>query len=114
MWELTGFALCEQVLRHFGLLPADAIDELDQLSLQASAAVHVMDAEDAAEAEAPEEFFDPIMLEIMENPVTLPSGNNVERETILRHMMSDPTDPFSRCELNALNLSCMQMRITVP
>ena len=99
MWQFTGFARCEQVLRHFGLLPADAIDELDQLSLQASAAVHVMEAEDAAEAEAPEEFFDPIMLEIMENPVTLPSGMNVERETILRHMMSDPTDPFSRCVL---------------
>ena len=58
--------------------------------------VQVLEAEDAAEAEAPEEFFDPIMSEIMSDPVTLPSGVSMDRENILRHLMSDPTDPFSR------------------
>ncbi len=57
-----------------------------------------MEEEDAAEAEAPEEFFDPIMSEIMSDPVTLPSGNVMDRENIMRHLMSDATDPFSRSE----------------
>lgn len=56
----------------------------------------LLEAEDAAEADAPEEFFDPIMSEIMSDPVMLPSGISMDRETILRHLMSDPTDPFSR------------------
>lgn len=55
-----------------------------------------MEEEDAAEAEAPEEFFDPIMSEIMSDPVTLPSGSVMDRENIMRHLMSDATDPFSR------------------
>ena len=55
-----------------------------------------MEEEDAAEAEAPEEFFDPIMSEIMSDPVNLPSGNVMDRENIMRHLMSDATDPFSR------------------
>ena len=64
----------------------------------------MLEAEDAAEAEAPEEFFDPILGNIMSDPVTLPSGVDVERENILRHLMSDPTDPYSRWS-NALNVS---------
>lgn len=55
-----------------------------------------LEEEDAAEAEAPEEFFDPITSEIMTDPVTLPSGNVMDRENIMRHLMSDATDPFSR------------------
>lgn len=96
------------MLRNFGLLPEEELQELQQLHVATAAAVTAIEAEDAAEAEAPEEFFDPIMSEIMNDPVTLPSGVNVERESILRHMMSDPTDPFSRCRSfpPSGNMSC--------
>lgn len=92
-----------QVLRKHALLLEADIVELDRLHLATSQAAAAMDAEDAAEADAPEEFFDPIMSELMSDPVTLPSGVDVERESILRHMMSDPTDPFSRSFLALSN-----------
>ncbi|ORM39590.1 Ubiquitin conjugation factor E4 B [Babesia sp. Xinjiang] len=51
----------------------------------------------ALEAEMPEEFLDPIMNDIMEDPVLLPtSGIVMDRKNIERHLMSEATDPFSR------------------
>nr|BAN64974.1 U box domain containing protein [Babesia bovis] len=53
--------------------------------------------ESAMEAEIPEEFIDPIMNDIMEDPVLLPtSGVIMDRKNIERHLMSESTDPFSR------------------
>ena len=54
------------------------------------------DVEQAQETldDAPEEFLDPIM-------VTLPSSKQVvDRSVILRHLISDPVDPFNRSSLS--------------
>ena len=49
----------------------------------------------------PEEFVDPILQTVMNDPVTLPgSGQVVDRETIRRHLLCDGTDPFSRSPLD--------------
>ena len=57
--------------------------------------------EEEARGEIPEEFVDPILHTVMEDPVTLPgSGVVVDRETIQRHLLSDATDPFSRSPLD--------------
>ena len=32
----------------------------------------------------------------MKDPVKLPSGHAIDRAVITRHLLSDPTDPFSR------------------
>lgn len=51
--------------------------------------------------DAPEEFFDPITTQIMNDPVMLPSSKViVDRSTIETHLLSDPTDPFNRTKLN--------------
>ena len=43
---------------------------------------------------------DPILDHIMLDPVTLPSSKIViDRGTIMRHLLSDPHDPFNRCAL---------------
>jgi len=47
---------------------------------------------------------DPIMSEIMINPVTLPSGINIDLETIRHHMMTDSTDPFNRAAITEADL----------
>lgn len=45
----------------------------------------------------PEEFEDPLMATLMEDPVILPtSGQTVDRSTIRSHLLSDPKDPFNR------------------
>ncbi|CAF0817504.1 unnamed protein product [Brachionus calyciflorus] len=50
--------------------------------------------------DAPEEYLDPIMSSLMEDPVLLPSSKKiVDRSTISRHLLSDQTDPFNRSPL---------------
>ncbi|CAH8545764.1 unnamed protein product [Schistosoma turkestanicum] len=69
-----------------------------------SEAVRLIKAENVIKAEeeldfddAPDEFIDPIMGCLMEDPVRLPtSGHIVDRKTIYRHLLNDSTDPFNR------------------
>lgn len=50
--------------------------------------------------EIPDDFLDPLMATLMEDPVILPSSKNViDRSTIRSHLLSDPTDPFNRVPL---------------
>lgn len=44
----------------------------------------------------PDDFEDPIMGDIMQDPVYLPSGAVVDRSTIIQHLLSDPKDPYTR------------------
>lgn len=39
---------------------------------------------------------DPLMDTLMEDPVVLPSGNVVDKGTIVRHLLNSNTDPFNR------------------
>ncbi|XP_065193245.1 ubiquitin conjugation factor E4 A-like [Sycon ciliatum] len=55
---------------------------------------------DQNDSEAPAEFLDPIMSCVMSDPVRLPtSGNVVDRVTIMRHLLTDQSDPFNRSPL---------------
>jgi len=48
----------------------------------------------------PAEYLDPLMNEIMKDPVLMPTSNNViDRLTIKKHLLSDSTDPFNREKL---------------
>ncbi|KAK6965612.1 ubiquitin conjugation factor E4 B [Biomphalaria glabrata] len=44
----------------------------------------------------PEEFKDPLMDTLMDNPVILPSGTIMDRAIIIRHLLNSQTDPFNR------------------
>lgn len=50
--------------------------------------------------DAPEEFKDPLMDTLMEDPVLLPSGKVMDRYVIIRHLLNSSTDPFSRQPLS--------------
>jgi len=52
----------------------------------------------------PDEYLDELTAEIMSDPVLLPSGKLVDRTTIMRHLLSDETDPFSRQKLKVEQL----------
>ena len=42
-------------------------------------------------------FLDPILYEIMEDPVILPGSQiSIDRKSITTHLLSDATDPFNR------------------
>ncbi|KAK3104970.1 hypothetical protein FSP39_014399 [Pinctada imbricata] len=44
----------------------------------------------------PDEFRDPLMDTLMEDPVILPSGTVMDRPIIMRHLLNSQTDPFNR------------------
>lgn len=51
-------------------------------------------------SDIPDEFLDPIIQDIMLDPVLLPtSGIVIDRKNIERHLMSEPNDPFNRAPL---------------
>lgn len=47
-------------------------------------------------SDAPDNFKDPLMDTIMDDPVMLPSGNVMDRSVIIRHLLNASTDPFNR------------------
>lgn len=86
-----------RVLARRGLLPAAEISRFAALGV---AAQEVVDA-DAALGEdlgdVPDDFQDPLVYELMKDPVILPtSGMVMDRANIVRHLLSDRTDPFNR------------------
>ena len=86
-----------QVIRTFGLLPEEAVEELEALGLRVSAAAAAVGHEDDLYADAPEDFVDQLTGAVMEDPMTLPkSGVTLDRTSIMRHLLSSQTDPFSR------------------
>ncbi|CAB3376749.1 Hypothetical predicted protein [Cloeon dipterum] len=51
-------------------------------------------------SDAPEEFRDPLMDTLMDDPVILPSGKVMDRAVIIRHLLNSSTDPFNRQPLS--------------
>lgn len=50
--------------------------------------------------EIPDEYQDPVTSELMTDPVILPtSGKTMDRSSIARHLLNNPTDPFTRAPL---------------
>ncbi|CAK7262469.1 Ubiquitin conjugation factor E4 [Sporothrix epigloea] len=77
---------------------------MDQGKLQAwhvlrgkfAKAKELIDQAETDLGEIPAEFEDPIMGDLMKDPVILPSRHIVDRSTIVQHLLSDPKDPFTR------------------
>ena len=78
-------------------------DELERFTSLASQIARVKEEEEEAEqdlGEIPDEFLDPLIYTLMEDPVILPtSKTTIDRSTIRSHLLSDPTDPFNRSPL---------------
>ncbi|OEL27750.1 putative ubiquitin conjugation factor E4 [Dichanthelium oligosanthes] len=93
------FASAANILRRIGGDP-QIINEFTQLAGKAKAAAfEAMDAE-AILGDIPDEFLDPIQCTLMKDPVILPSSKvTIDRPVIIRHLLSDSTDPFNRSHL---------------
>lgn len=57
-----------------------------------------------SDIEIPDEFLDPLLAEIMTDPVKLPSGTVMDRSTIVQHLMNKETDPFTNLPLTIQEL----------
>jgi ubiquitin conjugation factor E4 B len=75
--------------------PAE-IARWDKLKLKFIDAKLQLDQADLDLGEIPADFEDPIMGDLMTDPVLLPSRHIVDRSTIVQHLLSDRKDPFTR------------------
>uniref|UniRef100_A0A7S0YLE5 RING-type E3 ubiquitin transferase n=1 Tax=Hemiselmis tepida TaxID=464990 RepID=A0A7S0YLE5_9CRYP len=68
----------------------------------ASAQKNPADELGIAAEDIPEEFLDPITQQYMVEPVVLPSsGATLDRSTVLRHLRTNPSDPYTQVRLTA-------------
>merc|ERR1712146_399271 len=87
-------------LQRLRMLSDAQLTDYEALCSSVEAAASTMSTNDAAFADAPDEFLDPLLCHVMADPVLLPtSGNVMDRSTITQHLLNDNTDPFNRKDL---------------
>lgn len=87
------------VLHHLGTMPSDELSDLQSLTSEIDEARRAAAEEEAALEDVPPEYEDPLMGTLMRDPVKIPSGNIVDRATIMQQLLTDRRDPFSRAPM---------------
>lgn len=99
-YKPANFVTAGNILRKFVL---KAPEELSRWTKLIEKFEHAKQEDEAAEGDLgdiPDEFLDPLMYTLMEDPVLLPVSRIViDRSTIRSHLLSDPHDPFNRVPL---------------
>ena len=100
-YKPANFTRAVEILTRSGTYKSvEDIRKWTALAQRVTAARLADEEEEADLGEIPEEFEDPLMAILMEDPVILPTSKTVmDRSTIRQHLLSDPTDPFNRAPL---------------
>lgn len=88
------------ILRRHGIRSEAEVQRLERIIGRVEELAASENEQTAALGEAPEEFLDPLMFTLMEDPVELTTSRViVDRSTIVAHLLNDPHDPFNRQSL---------------
>ena len=99
-FKLEYFQKAERILSTRTYTSAAVLSTLIKLAERADKQRQLDEDEELELGEIPDEFLDPLMYSLMEDPVILPSSKvSIDRSTIKAHLLSDPTDPFNRMPL---------------
>ena len=98
-WALDDFRSASTIMRTHSKMSQSNLKQFDQLLDSASSHEASSSSRTAALGDIPDEFLDPILATLMEDPVLLPSGVTIDRPVITRHLLNNPTDPFNRAPL---------------
>lgn len=99
-FNIEWFKKAVNVLRTKTLTNPKIIDQLMEFGELAENQRLQDEQEELELGDVPDEFLDPLMYTVMEDPVILPTSKVVmDRSTIKAHLLSDPTDPFNRSPL---------------
>lgn len=90
------FESATRILTNKGLMDPEKLSAWEVLQTKFAKAKELIDQAETDLGEIPAEFEDPIMGDLMKDPVVLPSRHIVDRSTIVQHLLSDPKDPFTR------------------
>lgn len=96
-----NFAKAQSILSKFSLISPIDLDYFADLAKRTREAwKETQEEEEEFGDDIPDEFLDPLMFDIMQNPVILPTSKvSIDLSTIKTHLLSDPTDPFNRVPL---------------
>ncbi|XP_011502068.1 PREDICTED: ubiquitin conjugation factor E4 B [Ceratosolen solmsi marchali] len=94
------FAEAASKLEKSAIKSASEIERFIALSEKAAQIASDNRAREEDYNDAPDEFKDPLMGTLMEEPVKLPSGIVMDKDVIIRHLLNSATDPFSRQPLS--------------
>ncbi|KAF2461616.1 ubiquitin elongating factor core-domain-containing protein [Lineolata rhizophorae] len=99
-YKPANFEKARSIMAKVGLKSSSEMKAWDELGKQIAAAKEADEQVEEDLGEIPDEFLDPVMYTLMEDPVILPTSRiTVDRSTIRSHLLSDPTDPFNRMPL---------------
>ncbi|KAJ3082921.1 hypothetical protein HDU99_001175 [Rhizoclosmatium hyalinum] len=91
------FARAADILSRYGLKNSRDLDELHAFVKKVEDVIRNTQVEEEELGDIPDEFLDPLMASLMEDPVILPTSNiTVDRSTIITQLLSNPLDPFNR------------------
>lgn len=95
-YKAETFARSSEIMHRRGLKAPEELAAWDELRAKFEKTKKELDEAELDLGEVPAEFEDPILGDLMKDPVVLPSQNIVDRSTIIQHLLSDEKDPFTR------------------
>lgn len=99
-YKPVNFEKAAEILRKWSLKSPEEMKKLEQLQRKVKGAKELDDQAEEDLGEVPDDFLDPLMYTLMEDPVILPASKmSLDRSTIRSHLLSDPHDPFNRVPL---------------
>lgn len=99
-YKPENFATAMNIMQRYALKSPEQLHDWEQLGENVKAAKERAEMEEADLGEIPDEYADPLMATLMEDPVILPRSKTIlDRSTIRSHLLSDPSDPFNRTPL---------------
>ncbi|KAN0085292.1 Ubiquitin elongating factor core domain containing protein [Elaphomyces granulatus] len=99
-YKPQNFEKAAEILRKWGLKSQEELQRWDELQKKVKAAKEMDDQAEEDLGDIPDEFLDPLIYTLMEDPIILPSSKvTIDRATIRSHLLSDPNDPFNRAPL---------------
>ncbi|CAK9439114.1 uncharacterized protein LODBEIA_P33380 [Lodderomyces beijingensis] len=99
-FDVNYFRKAENILTTRTFTDNKIINQLRIFSQKAEENRKAEEDEELELGEVPDEFLDPLMFTLMEDPVILPGSKvSIDRSTIKAHLISDATDPFNRMPL---------------
>lgn len=100
-YKPANFERATGILKRYAFRSNEEFAEWESLMNKFRIAKELDDQAEEDLGEIPEEFEDPLMGTLMEDPVILPSsGTKIDRGTIRTHLLSNSIDPFNRQPLS--------------
>lgn len=99
-FDLQYFEKAHGILLRKTNIQSNLVEQFLKFGQRADAERRLYEQEELELGEVPDEFLDPLMYTLMEDPVILPGSKvTIDRSTVKAHLLSDPTDPFNRMPL---------------